>query len=420
MLRQSLRRSRTHVPDRQRNQHPPQVRLLCSLQLLQQRLTGFIQLPGLRRIRTGLFQILCAQVEQLRLVDQHTGMDQIVSALFAQSVDIKRLAGSQIRQAGMQLARAVLSVGATPVGVTNLRRSQTGAALGAERREQERPLRARALVLDRAQNLRDDLAGLADGDRIAQHHALAVGLRRVVQRGHRDRRARDVLWRHDGIRRGATRAANADADVVQRGHRLFRRVLIRDRPARGAAGVAHLQLLFQGIDLDDQPVHLVRRVVPVLTPVLDLLLDFLGGVNLLSVRTDWQSPRGNRAVRIVLGCGGEALARADTVANQLHWALGRVGGILLPHRARGGIARVGEHLQPLGLALGVHGGEVLDVDEHLAADFHQSRYGEFVRAVEGIRDVVEGPRVVGDVLARRTVAAGKRELQLAVDVEEVY
>ena len=184
--------------------------------------------------------------------------------------------------------------------------------------------------------------------------------------------------------------------------------------------MAQLQLLFQGINLDDQPIHLVRRVVAVLTPVLDLLLDLLSGVNLLGVRANRQPPRGNRAIRIVLGSRGEALTRADTVADQLQWALGCVRGILLTHRARGGIARVGEHLQPLGLALGVHGGEVLDVDEHFAADFHQSRDREFVRAVEGIRDVVEGSCVVGDVLARRTVAAGQREFQLAVDVKEVY
>ena len=40
--------------------------------------------------------------------------------------------------------------------------------------------------------------------------------------------------------------------------------------------------------------------------------------------------------------------------------------------------------------------------------------------MESVRDIVEGSCVVSDVLARRTIAAGQRKLQLALDIQQIY
>ena len=52
--------------------------------------------------------------------------------------------------------------------------------------------RARALLDDRAEDLGDDVAGLAQEDQVADEHALADDLLLVVQRGHRHGRAGDL------------------------------------------------------------------------------------------------------------------------------------------------------------------------------------------------------------------------------------
>ena len=56
---------------------------------------------------------------------------------------------------------------------------------------------------------------------------------------------------------------------------LLRRVLVGDRPARGAAGRAQLVVQVELVDLDDDAVQLVLDVVPMLAEVLDELGDLV-------------------------------------------------------------------------------------------------------------------------------------------------
>ena len=87
-------------------------------------------------------------------------------------------------------------VRAADVGVALLLRPQLGAALRAVRRHDERALGAVAQLDDRADDLGDDVAGLAQDDGVADQHALALDLLRVVQRGHLDGRAGDLHRLH--------------------------------------------------------------------------------------------------------------------------------------------------------------------------------------------------------------------------------
>ena len=92
-------------------------------------------------------------------------------------------------------------------------------------------------------------------------------------------------------------------------------------------------------------------------------------------------------------------------------------GVLLPQRAGGGVARVGERRLARLDQRGVELGERLDREEDLAADL-DARSGWPV-AGEPVRDALDRADVVGDVLAGAAVAAGRGPHQPAVLVEQV-
>ena len=169
-------------------------------------------------------------------------MDEVISGLFAEGIDIKGAAACQVSETGVQLSRAEAGVGAAPVGVVLLGGCQGSAAFGADAGVDELALFACAGILHGAQNLRDHLSGLADHDGISQPDALAMGLRWVVQGGHGNRGTCHILGLHHRVRSGAAGAADAHADIPQDRQRFLRRVLVCDCPARGAAGGAQLQL----------------------------------------------------------------------------------------------------------------------------------------------------------------------------------
>ena len=127
-------------------------------------------------------------------------MDEVIGGLLAERVDIEGPAAGDVGQAGVQLAGAVAGIRAAPVRIVSAGRGQGSAALRAQAAEEELALRTISGVLHRAQDLRDDLPGLADHDLITQAHALAVGLGRIVQGRHGHGGARDVLRLHHRIR----------------------------------------------------------------------------------------------------------------------------------------------------------------------------------------------------------------------------
>ena len=145
------------------------------------------------------------------------------------------------------------------------------AALGAVGGHLELALGAVAGRDDRPEHLRDDVTGLADDDGVADQHALALDLRGVVQRGQLHRGAGDLHRLHVGEGRDPAGAADVDLDVEELRRRLLRRVLERDRPARGARGRAQPPLQRVLVDLHDDAVDLVLDRVPLLLGALDEL-----------------------------------------------------------------------------------------------------------------------------------------------------
>ena len=189
----------------------------------------------------------------------------------AEVLDVQALAARQVEEPLAQLGRAGAGVGAAQVDVALLHRPQRRPALGALGRHHELPLAAVPQVDDRAEDLRDDVAGLAQHDRVADEDALGLDDVLVVQGGELDLGAghRDRLDLR--VRRDPAGAADADPDVDQLGVDLLRRVLPGDGPARRARGGAEAALERDLVELDDHAVDLVLHGVPVLAVVRDEL-----------------------------------------------------------------------------------------------------------------------------------------------------
>ena len=286
----------------------------------------------------------------------------------------------------------------------------------AVRRHDELALGAVAQRHDGPEDLRDDVAGLAQHHGVADQHALALDLVGVVQRGHLHGGSGHHDGLHDTERGDPTRAADVDLDVEEPGVDLLRRVLVGDRPPRRPRGRAELALDRGLVDLDDDAVDLVLDAVAVLAVVGDELLHLVDGGEHAVVRGDGQAPLRQQLVGLGLPGQLEALAVADAVHQHVQRPGGRDAGVLLAQGSRGGVAGVGER-RLAGLdERGVEVGERLDREVDLAADLHP---GRVVGAGEPVRDVLDRLDVVGDVLAGAAVAAGERPHQAAVLVEQV-
>ena len=138
-------------------------------------------------------------------------------------------------------------------------RQRTGSPWGTAMGRRLRPER-----LHRGDDLGDDVAGLADDDRVALPHVLAGHLLLVVQRGPGDGRPAHEDRGELGEGGGAAGPADADEDPLEDGGLLLGRELEGDGPAGRLAGGAHAPALVEVVDLDDGAVDLVAEVVAVL------------------------------------------------------------------------------------------------------------------------------------------------------------
>ena len=127
---------------------------------------------------------------------------------------------------------------------------------------------AGSLVRERADDLRDHVAGLLEHDVVADPDVLAADLVEVVEGRPCDRRARHLRRAQVGDRRQRPGPADVRDDVLDDGLDLLRRELVGDRPARRPADHPEPLLLVEPVDLDDHAVGLVRQVVALLAPRL--------------------------------------------------------------------------------------------------------------------------------------------------------
>ena len=107
-------------------------------------------------------------------------MNQIGSAPLPQVFDIKPGAGGEEFNSTTQLTWAVAGIGATPIGIAVLCRSQTSTALGAESRVNVLSLATISEIGHGAEHLWNHVTGLADSHAVPDEHALSVHFRRVV------------------------------------------------------------------------------------------------------------------------------------------------------------------------------------------------------------------------------------------------
>ncbi len=337
----------------------------------------------------------------------------------AEGLDVEGAAAGQVEHAFAQLRRAGAGVGAADVHVPFLGRRQRGAAGGAFGGHDEVPDR-RILLLaqgqDRPDDLRDDVPGLAQHHDVADLDALGLDDLLVVQGGHLHGGAGHLDGFHHAVRGDAAGAADVDRDVQQLGVDFLGRVLVGDGPARHPGGVAEGALGGEVVDLDHDAVDFVGEAVPLVAVALDEFQHVLEPGQDLEVRAGGQAPLGELAVGVRLADGVESFAGADAVHVHPQRALGGFRRVLLPQRAGGGVAGVGQRrLAGLDQRL-VEFGEGLGRDEDLAPDLH---LGREALAAELLRDFLDGEDVVGDVLARGAVAAGGGPDQHAVAVEQV-
>ncbi len=308
-------------------------------------------------------------------------------------------------------------VGAPDVLVALLLRRERCPARRTLRRHDEGALAPVAQVDDRPDDLRDDVARLAQHDRVPDEHTLAFDLELVVQGRLLDRRPGDDDGLHDGVRSDPPGAPDVDPDVEQLGVDLLGRVLEGDGPPRRARRRAQLALERDLVDLDDDAVDLVGAVVPVLPVVGHELLDLGDLVEHLDLVGRRQAPGPHHLVPLALPLEVEAPPGTDPVDEQLEWPARRDLGVLLPQRPGSRVARVGERRLPRRHERGIEVGEPRGREEDLPADLDELWHAV---TAEPLGHSPDGAHVVGDVLARATVATGQRPNEPTLLVEQVH
>ena len=288
----------------------------------------------------------------------------------------------------------------------------------------EGPLGAVAKLHDRPEHLGNDVSRLADDDGVADQDALRLDDVLVVERRLPHDAARHARRLHDGERGRPAGAADRDDDVEQLRVDLLGRVLVGDRPARRAARGAQLVVQRELVDLDDHAVDLVLDVVPVLAVVPDELIGTGRRVRDPEVGARREPPRREQGIDLALRRHRRVGPGADPVHGQAQPREPFVHGLqlalvlalgLLPQGSGCRVPRVREEPVARLLLVGVERLEVGDVEEHLAAHFHQVG---MALTREHERDAVQPPHVLGDVFADAAVAAGGRGHQSPALVAE--
>ena len=335
------------------------------------RLAGLLvepRLPGLRVAHHDLdrHELVQREREQPSLGRQrrlggHAGLRERRGGDLAERLDVEGSSAADVLDPAPYLRGAVLRVRAAQVDVALLHRPELRAALRAALGHDELALGAVAKLDDRAQHLRDDIARLAEHDRVADQHALDAHDVLVVERRLPHDRARDLHRRHVGVRRRPPRPPDADDDVEQLRVHLLGRVLVGDRPAGRSA--RHAQLLVQRelVDLHHDAVELVLDRVPPRAEALDVAHHPVDPFEHRDVRARRQAPAGEELVDLALGGnrrvgpGAEAVhvhgERRDALLARLPLEP-RLLLELLPQTAGGGVARVRECGEPARRAQG--------------------------------------------------------------------
>ena len=202
------------------------------------------------------------------------------------------------------------------VGGLALHPDDMGAAFRAGFRHDEGLFLARSLGLDHLDNLGDNVARPLNDDGIPDADVFPADLLLVVQRGTADHDAADADRPHDGDRCQDARPADLDDDIVDDRPLLDCGELAGDGPAGASGDGAEALLNLKVVDLDDDSVDLIGKLLAYLLHVAivtDALLDIRRGFN---QRVDLKAPSGERLKNCLMRLEGYPFRRSDRVAEQ--------------------------------------------------------------------------------------------------------
>ena len=276
----------------------------------------------------------------------------------------------------------------------------------------------RALVEDRAHDLRNHVARLVHDDSVALSHVFAADLVDVVQRGARNGGTGNRHRVELGDRREHTGAAHLDANFAQDGLLFLGRELKGDGPARRAGGKAQVELLLEAVDLYDNAVDVVVQVAAMFERLGTELVDLCRRCATSHVGVDAKTGAAQPVKKLALAVDMQRIGIGDGIDKGGKIAARRDLGVLLTQAASGSVARVGEGVAPLGIGLVVQTHKAalrhIDLAAHLngalavGAHVSERRHGQ----VHG--HILDGAHVERHILARGAVATCGRAHEGAV------
>jgi len=176
-----------------------------------------------------------------------------------QAIDVHAAAGGPVLERALELGPARGTLAA--VDDLALLPGDLAAAGRALRGHDEGPLLAGAPVCEDLDHLGDDVPRLLDHHAVADADALALHLIHVVEARAADRGPIQEHGLHDGDRCHGSGAADGGDDVIDGGLPALRLELVGDRPAGAARDGPQPALLLDGVDLEDEAIHVVGQAV---------------------------------------------------------------------------------------------------------------------------------------------------------------
>ena len=270
--------------------------------------------------------------------------------------------------------------------------------------------------LHHADDFRDDVAGTAHDDPVADAHVQAPDLVLVVEGGVAHRHPAHLHRFQPCHRCHCAGAAHLHLDVQHAGHLFVGRELVGHGPARCPRHVAQPFLPVDAVHLVDHAVDLVGQIVAALLQGAVIGQAAFDPVHHpgLGVGADAPVPEPGHDLAVAAGQSA-ALHQAPAVTVELQRPLGRDAGIELAQAAGRGVARIGEGLFALFPLAPVEFLESGLGHHHLAAHLQDRRPA---LAQQPQRHAADGADVGSDVLAGVTVATGGPALQHAVAVQD--
>ena len=363
VLGEVFSRGFAHEADAQSEQHAPERDFGRAADRPDDVVGRLLAQPRQRR------ELLGTQVVQVGDVVQQGVVVQQFDGLLAQALDVHGLAADEVEDASDDLGAAAALIGAVVFRLAFVAH-QRRAALGAAVDVAERPAVGRTLRKLHARDLGDDLAALLHVDHVAradvqQGHLLGVVQRRAAHGGSGQQHRIEVRHGGDGAR-----AAYLEGDAFEACQGLLGLELVGHGPFRCLGREAQLPPHGEVVHLDDHAVGGEGQLPPRLVPMGDEGVDLGDAAADARLAGDLEAPFAGLFEALPMGREGQVVAR-ELVERAVQPAARHDGRLLLLERSGGGVARVGEELFAVGLALGVEAVERGVGHQHFAADLEQ-------------------------------------------------